>query len=105
MVDFAIGPTRPDLTVLLRVAPEVAAARRRERVTKEGVPTDRFEEAGGDFFARVEAGFAAVAAAEPERVRIVDASPSVEEVAAAVWEVVRERWGWETSGTRVRVRK
>src|SRR5512137_2104899 len=35
VVDFAVGKTRPDLTLWLRVPQDVAAARRRERAAKE----------------------------------------------------------------------
>lgn len=93
VVDFAIGTTRPDLTLWFRVPAAVAADRRRERARSEGVPTDRFEEAGTAFFARVEQGFAAIAQAEPERVRAIDASLGVEAVAASVWVLVEERFG------------
>jgi thymidylate kinase len=46
------------------------------------------EEADSDFFARVEKGYEAIAAAEPHRVRVVEATQSVEQVQARVWEIV-----------------
>jgi dTMP kinase len=45
---------------------------------------DRMERAGDEFFVRVRAGYAAIAAAEPERVRRIDAGGSVEEVFAVI---------------------
>jgi dTMP kinase len=46
------------------------------------------EEADRAFFERVEQGFLAIAAAEPQRVRLIDGTKSQEEVAAAIWEAV-----------------
>jgi dTMP kinase len=50
---------------------------------------DRIEEADRSFFDRVDKGFAAVAAAEPERVRALDASGSIESVSSRIWDLVR----------------
>lgn len=58
----------PDLTVLLDVAPEVAAARLQTRAG------DRFEREPHAFFARVRERYLELAAAEPQRWAIVDAS-------------------------------
>lgn len=88
VIEAAIGPTRPDLTLLLRLPPEAAAA----RITARGAAADRFELAGEEFFRRVEAGFAAVAAAEPHRVVTVPAEGPEDEVAGRVWENVRRRF-------------
>jgi dTMP kinase len=83
IIDFAVGVTRPDLTLLLEVPIEVSEARRRSRKAKPagGEPErDRMEEADRAFFERVQQGFRAIAAAEPERVRVVDATQSIETV-------------------------
>ena len=45
---------------------------------------DRMEAAGADFHARVDEGFLELAALEPDRVRLVDARGSVDEVAARI---------------------
>jgi dTMP kinase len=70
----AIG-LEPDLTLVLTLDPKVAAARRAARGT-----TDRYELLDADFFARVEAGFRAIAAAHPARCVLVDADGSEDEV-------------------------
>jgi biotin operon repressor len=49
---------------------------------------DRMEEAGRDFFARVENGYQTIAAAEPGRVRLIDGTASLEKVSAAIWRAV-----------------
>jgi len=76
------------LTLLLSVPPEVSAARLESRYSGKPVVRDRFEEADRAFFKRAAAGFAAIAAAEPGRVRVIDASGAVEEVAAGILGVV-----------------
>jgi len=70
----------------------VGAARRGARTAAEGGAVDRFEAESGAFFARVERGFVALAEAEPERFRVIDASPGVEAVEAAIWEAVTKRF-------------
>jgi len=67
----------PALTLLLDVPVDVGLQRARGR----GV-TDRIEGEREDFFERVRAGYLARAAAEPERFRVVDATQSIDAVAA-----------------------
>lgn len=84
VIDFAVGDTRPDLTLLFHVPVEVSEARRESR---QGA-RDRMEEADREFFRRVERGYLAIAAAEPKRVRVIDATQAVETVSAQVWQAV-----------------
>jgi dTMP kinase len=67
---FATGGLKPALTLLLRIDP--AAGRARQSGRDES--PDRLEREGGDFFARIAAAYDALAAAEPERFRVLDAS-------------------------------
>ena len=76
---FAAGGLEPDLTLVLDGRPEVLGKRRQLR----GV-TDRYELQGLDFQHRLRKGFLALAEAEPERIRLVDAEGSMEDVAAAI---------------------
>lgn len=85
--EWAIGGTWPDLVVLLTV-PEAITA---ERMSRREL--DRFEQAGDQFHARVHAGFAEMAAAEPERWVVVDASGPLDAVSRSIREAVRERLG------------
>ncbi len=89
VIDIAVGDTRPTLTVLLTVTPEVSAQRRAQRQSTLPFIRDRIEEADREFFERVDRGFDAIAAAEPDRFRVVAASGSVESVSARVWDLVR----------------
>jgi len=68
----------PDRTLVLDVEPAVGI----ERATRQGA--DRLEAESLAFHERVRAGFAAIAAEEPERVRVVDASGDVDGVSALV---------------------
>lgn len=86
---FAVGETRPDRTLLLLVSSELSEARRAARQAAQPGLRDRMEEADRQFFERVEHGYRAIAAAEPERVKIIDATREVAAVAADIWEVVR----------------
>ena len=89
IVDIAVGETRPDLTLLLTVTPEVSELRRALRQSTMPFMRDRIEEADRKFFERVDQGFAAIAAAEPNRFRIVEASGSMENVSDRIWNLVR----------------
>ncbi|HXQ30413.1 MAG TPA: dTMP kinase [Steroidobacteraceae bacterium] len=71
----------PDLTVLLD-AP-VAFALRRAYSRAEG--PDRIEAETDAFFERARASYLKLAAADPKRIRRVDATASVEEVAESIW--------------------
>jgi dTMP kinase len=84
-IDFAVGETRPDLTLLLLVPPEVSATRLLARQSTMPFVRDRLEEADASFFERVARGYRAIAAAEPRRVKLIDASGQVGQVQQAVW--------------------
>ena len=88
MTDFAVGGTHPDVTFLLRISSETSRARQASRQATRPVVRDRFEEADGSFFERVAKGYEAIAAAEPDRVKAIDAAGSVEMVSAAIWKHV-----------------
>jgi dTMP kinase len=88
VIDIAVGKTRPQMTLLLQVPPDISDLRRAVRQSTLPFMRDRMEEADQKFFARVEEGFRAIAAAEPERVRVVDGSAPLEVVCAKIWEWV-----------------
>jgi dTMP kinase len=68
----------PDLTLLLDAPIEIGMAR------IAGRPHDHFEREESAFFERVRRSYLDLAAAEPERFRIIDASRPVAEVEAAI---------------------
>jgi dTMP kinase len=77
----ATGGLMPDITIVLDVPAEVAAARMMR-------PLDRMEQQGAAFHARVREGFLTEAAKTPDRIVVIDASRSVEEVQADIWKKV-----------------
>ena len=81
---WATQGLRPDLTVLLDLPPETGLARARGRAV-----ADRLESESLEFHQRVRDTFRALAAAEPGRYLVLDATRGVEELAADV----RERVG------------
>ena len=66
---------QPDLTLVFDVNAEIAAARR-----GAARAADRFELEADDFFERVRAAYLVRAAAEPQRIRVVDASQRVAQI-------------------------
>jgi len=80
---FATGGLKPDLTILLDVPVETGLGRkRRDR-------WNRFEDTeSAAFFERVRRTYLDLAAAEPDRYRVLDASGSVEETDAVIRELV-----------------
>jgi dTMP kinase len=88
VIEVAVGDTRPDLTLLLNVPPAVSETRRQTRQAESAPQRDRMEEADRSFFERVEEGYLAIAATEPQRVKVVDATQPVEQVGAEVWQHV-----------------
>lgn len=86
LAETALGPLRPDLTLLLDLPPEAGLARAAARGE-----TNRYEALDPAFHARVRAGFLAIAAAEPERCVVLDAANPPERVAADILAAVRTR--------------
>ncbi|SCX39433.1 dTMP kinase [Klenkia marina] len=76
---WATEGLQPDLTVLLDLPPETGLARARGRAA-----ADRLEAESVDFHERVRATFRALAAAEPGRYLVLDATGTPDALAAAV---------------------
>jgi dTMP kinase len=82
--DFATFGLHPDLTLLLDVPVEIGLERTRRRGE-----WNRFEDTEGSaFFEQVRTAYLALARAEPDRIRIVDGSGSVEEADEAIQAIV-----------------
>ena len=82
---LAVGACVPDLTLVFDIDPELAAARAAARAGAQ----DRMEAKGLAFQERVAAGFRALAAAEPARVKLIDAARDVDAIHADVMAAVR----------------
>jgi dTMP kinase len=73
---FATGPLSPDRTLLLRISPSAGRARQHERALEP----DRLELEGEDFFSSIAAAYDELARVEPERIRVIDATGTPEQV-------------------------
>jgi dTMP kinase len=88
VIEFAIGQTKPDLTLLLHVPAEISVERLRSRQTNLPFVRDRIEEADRQFFERVAHGFEVIAASEPQRIKLINGAPPMDFVCARIWETV-----------------
>ena len=79
MADWVHKDLQPDLTLLLDAPPEIAM----DRAEKRG-EADRLETEAVDFYQRVRDGYLELAAAEPERIAVLDASQDLSAVQAAI---------------------
>ncbi len=82
----ATGGLTPDLTLIFDVPVDIGLARAAAR--SGAAAEDRFERMGSAFHERLREGFLAVAAAEPDRCRLIDACAEPEAVAEQVWALV-----------------
>jgi dTMP kinase len=81
--EWVQGPRRPDLTLLLDVPVAIGL----ERAGRRSAP-DRFEQQAQQFHERVRQAYLAIAAAEPRRVRVVDASQPPATVARCLSDIL-----------------
>lgn len=84
---YILETTRPDLTLVFDLPAQVGLDRAHARAGAEM----RFESKGMAFHERLRAGFQAIAAAEPERCAVIDATATMDAVEAAVWAAVEAR--------------
>jgi len=77
--ELATGGLQPDRTLLLSLPPRLA----RERLAAEGRHADRLEREPDAFFEEIATAYDQLADAEPDRIAVLDASASPEEVLAA----------------------
>lgn len=91
-----VGPHRPDLTLILDLAPEAGLARAAARRTA-GTDADRFEEQDIGFHTALRQAFLATAEADRDRCAVVDAAQDPDAVANAIWCIAAERFGLDVS--------
>ena len=79
--NLATGGIKPDLTLVFDVDIETSM----QRVGKE---KDRMENSGNDFFDRVRKGYLQIAKQEPDRVKVIDSTQSIEDVHEDVIKII-----------------
>jgi dTMP kinase len=85
--DIVQGTLRPDLTLLLDAPTEVSVER---IVGREWL--DRFEQERADFFGRVRQAYLSIAAQEPGRVQVINASMPLPEVQLAIRDALDKKF-------------
>ena len=85
VLDFATGGLRPDLTLLLDLPVEVGLERKQVQAASTSANWDRIEAEEVAYHRRVRQGYLELAAADPDRWRVIDASWPAVEVAEEGW--------------------
>jgi len=82
---YCLGSVRPDLTLIMDLPVAVGLARAMGRGGAEA----RFESKGEAFHEKLRQGFADIAAAEPERCRLINADQTPDALEALIWDLVQ----------------
>jgi dTMP kinase len=82
---LALGGLRPHLSLILDMDAHAAHERMTRRAGAGNPAPDRMESEPVEFYQRVRDGYLAIAAAEADRVRIIRADQSPDQVAADIW--------------------
>jgi dTMP kinase len=88
IINLATGGLKPDLTLLFDMPVADARARRQQRGRPGDRGGDKLEAEDASFHERVRGCYLRIAEDEPDRVRVVDASRSVEEVHQSALDIV-----------------
>ena len=84
---LCVGDCMPELTFLLDL--DIDQARRRQSAAAK--PLDRLERESHEFFEKVRQGYLDLAAQNPNRIFVVEANQSPEEVSAQIWTILEAR--------------
>lgn len=84
---FAVGGCIPDITFLL----DLDLQSSRDRMLKSNRSPDRIERESSDFFQAVRDGYLDLAKKNPDRVRLLNAERSPDELASEIFEVVKSK--------------
>jgi len=85
---FATENSFPDLTLLFDIDPEIGLQRIAANSTRE---VNRLDLEKLEFHKKVRAGYLLIAKKYPERIKIIDASKPLDEVALEAYKIIKER--------------
>ena len=88
LLQLATGGIEPDVTIILDIDPRLGLARAAHRQDSE----NRFEREAIEFHQRLRDEFLAIAAAEPNRCTLIDASLAIDTIADQIRTVVKKRF-------------
>jgi dTMP kinase len=80
LTDLVCGDERPELTILLDIDPEIGLTRARARNHKRVEDEGRFEMEDLVFYTKVRNGYRELAARDPQRIKVIEADRTIEEV-------------------------
>jgi dTMP kinase len=80
LTDLVCGDHRPEMTLLLDIAPEIGLTRARARNKEKASSEGRFEEEDVAFYTKIRKGYLELAKNDPTRVYVVNADRSIEDV-------------------------
>jgi len=86
---ITVGDIVPDLTIILDIDVQTGLARAAQR--RSGEKIDRFENERVEFHQKLRDSYKEIAAANPERCALIDASGTPEAVAFSIWKVVAKK--------------
>jgi dTMP kinase len=87
----ATGDLLPGLTFILDIDPDQVVERKKER----NMEIDRLESSGDDFFERVYKGYHKIAELDPIRVKLIDATQSIDQIKSQIWEFVTNKMNFK----------
>jgi dTMP kinase len=100
MERVTIGDLKPDLTIILDVPVEIGMQR---AAARRGIGTpDRFEAEDVRFHRELREAYRQIAADEPQRCVLIDATPDPATVADSVWAVLRDRLLTTPAGSAIK---
>lgn len=85
--NVAVAGVVPDMTFFLDITVEESLARRNKR----GEESDRIESAGDSFLEKVRQGYLYASIYDSNRIKTIDASSSIEDIASQIQNIVSER--------------
>ena len=80
LTDLVCADYRPDVTILLDIDPKTGLERARARNSLQIADEGRFEAEDLEFYGRIREGYLELARKNPERIRVIEAGRSIEEV-------------------------
>jgi dTMP kinase len=87
----ATGDLLPGLTFILDINPEQVLDRKKQR----NIKIDRLEASGNDFYERVHKGYHKIAELDPIRIKLIDATQSIDKIKSEIWEFVAQKMNFK----------
>jgi len=81
----------PGLTFILDINPDLVL----DRIKQRNMEIDRLESSGNDFYERVYKGYHKIAELDPIRVKLIDASKSIDQINTEIWEFVAQKMNFK----------